>query len=130
MRGRAVHGASTGAEPKLILARALTAAFFPVGWALSWLGRPGKLLPYFLPYAARHHRGRGRLRRQWHYCVLDTFDWYGPRHESPQTEQEVVEAMKKAGLDPVKRMQARGYGDRWHAASVLPASDSNIGSWC
>lgn len=95
-------------ERKLALARALTAAFFPVGWALSWLGRPGEVLSYFLPYAARHHRGRGSLRRQWHYCVLDTFDWYGPRYESPQTEQDVVEAMKKAGLNPVRRTHARG----------------------
>jgi SAM-dependent methyltransferase len=96
------------AERKLVLSRGLTLAFFPMGWVLSWLGGLGEKLSYFLPYAARHHRGRGSLRRQWQYSLLDTFDWYGPQYESPQRERDVVETMKKAGLENVKRIPTRG----------------------
>jgi SAM-dependent methyltransferase len=90
------------------MARALTAAFFPVGWALSWFGRPGQVASYFLPYACRHHHGRGDLRRQWDYSVMDTYDWYGPKYELSQTDPDVRQAMTAAGLKNVRRLPARG----------------------
>ncbi len=93
---------------KLSLSRFLTAAFFPAGWALSWFGRPGQILSYFLPYAARHHLGRGDWARQWHYSVMDTFDWYGPRYELTQREEDVVRTMVECGLAGVRRLPARG----------------------
>ncbi len=93
---------------KLRMSRALTAMLFPLGWLLSWLGRPGQLASYFLPYACRHHLGRGSWRRQWDYCVMDTFDWYGPKYELSQTENDVVSAYRSAGLVGVRRTQARG----------------------
>jgi SAM-dependent methyltransferase len=93
---------------KLRLARILTALFFPFGWLFSWLGRPGQLVSYFLPYACRHHLGRGSWRRQWDYCVMDTFDWYGPRYELSQTEGDVKKAYRSAGLTDIRRTGARG----------------------
>ena len=62
----------------------------------------------FLPYAARHHHGRGDVLRQWRYSVMDTFDWYGPRYELTQTEEAVRRAMQRAGLTAVRRLAARG----------------------
>jgi SAM-dependent methyltransferase len=93
---------------KLALSRILTAVFFPAGWLLSWFGRTGERVSQFLPYAARHHLGRGSLARQWHYCVMDTLDWYGPEFDLPQSEDEVRRAMARAGLVDVKRLPARG----------------------
>jgi SAM-dependent methyltransferase len=93
---------------KLRMSRALTATLFPLGWLLSWLGRPGQLASYFLPYACRHHLGRGSWRRQWDYCVMDTFDWYGPTYELSQTENDVISAYRSAGLVGIRRTQARG----------------------
>lgn len=93
---------------KLKLARALTAAFFPVGWAISWFGRTGERASQLLPYAARHHLGRGDLRRQWDYSVMDTYDWYGPVYDQPQTADDVMNAMRGAGLVNVRRLDARG----------------------
>ncbi len=100
--------ASWGTLAKLRMSRALTAMFFPLGWLLSWLGRPGQLASYFLPYACRHHLGRGSWQRQWDYCVMDTFDWYGPRYELSQTENDVISAYRSAGLVGIRRIQARG----------------------
>jgi len=93
---------------KLSMSKLLTAFFFPVGWLLSWLGRPGQFASWLLPYAARHHLGRGDLRRQWRYCVLDTFDWYGPEYESRQVESEMRAAMEAGGLANVRRQKTPG----------------------
>jgi SAM-dependent methyltransferase len=95
-------------ERKLKLSRLLTGTFFPAGWTLSWFGRTGERLAQFLPYAARHHLARGNVRRQWDYSVMDTFDWYGPVYDQPQTEKSVIEAMQAAGLINIRRLPARG----------------------
>jgi SAM-dependent methyltransferase len=95
-------------ESKLKLSRLLTVLGFPAGWMLSWFGRTGSRVSQFLPYAARHHLGRGDLRRQWDYSVMDTFDWYGPIYDQPQPEAAVVRVMKETGLINVERLQARG----------------------
>jgi SAM-dependent methyltransferase len=103
---RAVARWST--ESKLRLSRWLTVMGFPVGWTLSWFGRSGSRVSQFLPYAARHHLGRGDLRRQWNYSVMDTFDWYGPVYDQPQAEAAVIRVMKETGLIKVERLPARG----------------------
>lgn len=95
-------------ERKLALARKLTGLGFPLGWCLSWLGRTGEKISYLLPYAARHHLARGSFRQQWEWSVLDTFDWYAPRYEFPQSESDVTQAMRAAGLVKVRRLAARG----------------------
>lgn len=95
-------------ERKLKLSKAITAMFFPLGWAVSWFGRAGEKASHFLPYAARHHHARGNLWLQWDYCVMDTFDWYGPIYETPQRERDLITRMKDAGLMNVRRRRARG----------------------
>jgi len=95
-------------ETKLALARFLTVAGFPLGWGLSWFGRMGERASHFLPYAARHHLGRGDLRRQFDYCVMDTFDWYGPVYDQPQRAGDVMRAMEGAKLVNIRRLPARG----------------------
>ncbi|MHB8734314.1 MAG: class I SAM-dependent methyltransferase [Terriglobales bacterium] len=93
---------------KLRLAQLLTGLCFPLGWLLSWFGRNGERLSQFLPYAARHHLARRSWRGQWEYCILDTYDWYGPKYDQPQSEDEVRRAMQHAGLVDVRRLPARG----------------------
>lgn len=105
---------------KYFLSVLLVALFFPLGWLLSWFGRPGELASHFLPYAARHQRARGNLRRQWEYSLLDTFDWYGPAFDLPQTEADVVEAMRTAGLQQVRRLPARGMAITGQCPSSSP----------
>jgi hypothetical protein len=104
---------------KLELSKIIAAMFFPIGWALSWFGRAGEKASHFLPYAARHHHARGDLRLQWDYCVMDTFDWYGPVFERPQSEQNLVARMKEAGLTNVRRRPARGMAVIGEAPSDL-----------
>jgi len=96
-------------EKKVLLAQVLTSLFFPLGWLLSWLGSTGERISLLiLPYAARHHLGRGNLRRQWDYSVMDTIDWYGPLYEQAQSEEAVKGAMRAVGLTDVRRLPARG----------------------
>lgn len=93
---------------KLRIARILTTLFFPLGWLLSWFGRTGDRLSVFLPYAARHRQGRGNLRRQWEYSVMDTFDWYGPMYDQWQRDPDVRRTMQESGLVNIHRTKARG----------------------
>ncbi|HEY4308552.1 MAG TPA: class I SAM-dependent methyltransferase [Pirellulales bacterium] len=95
-------------KSKLLMSRMLTTLFFPIGWILSWMGRFGERLSVFLPYATRHVRGRGNLRRQWEYSVMDTFDWYGPMYDQWQREPDVRRAMTESGLVDIRRTPARG----------------------
>jgi hypothetical protein len=95
-------------QRRLLLSRALTASFFPLGWALSWLGLHGQRISQMLPYAARHHLGRGNVRRQWDYCVMDTLDWYGPEFDLPQRQPDVEQALAAAGLVEIRRLPVRG----------------------
>jgi SAM-dependent methyltransferase len=95
-------------ERKLMFSKAITAMFFPLGWSLSWFGRVGERASHFLPYAARHHFARGDWERQWKYCVMDTFDWYGPLYEKPQRERDLVNRMKDVGLVNVRRQPTPG----------------------
>lgn len=100
--------ANWSSHTKLGMARLLTGLFFPIGWMLSWLGRPGEIASYFLPYACRHHLARGDLGRQWDYCVMDTYDWYGPKYEIAQTESDLIATCVAVGLKDVRRLPARG----------------------
>jgi SAM-dependent methyltransferase len=95
-------------EKKLAFAKFVVALGFPVGWVMSWFGRTGQRLSIFLPYAARHQRGRGSLRRQWQYSVMDTFDWYGPMYDDWQRDPDVRKAMTDAGLVDIHRTSALG----------------------
>jgi SAM-dependent methyltransferase len=107
-------------ERKFNVSRLITAMFFPVGWALSWFGRPGETASHFLPYAARHHHARGDLQLQWDYCVMDTLDWYGPVYEKPQRARDLITRMKQAGLTNVRRQPARGMAVVAEAPANLP----------
>jgi hypothetical protein len=100
--------AGQSTKRKFSVSRWLVALFFSVGWGFSWFGRLGERASHFLPYAARHHLARGDFRRQWDYCVMDTFDWYGPAYDNPQREVDVITAMRQAGLINVARRPARG----------------------
>jgi SAM-dependent methyltransferase len=107
---------------KLALSKSLTAAFFSVGWTLSWFGRAGEKASHFLPYAARHHLARGSFARQWDYCVMDTFDWYGPAYDLPQSETDLLKSMKSLGLTDVRRRAARGMAVTGEAPAIGRAS--------
>jgi SAM-dependent methyltransferase len=102
----ATRGCTLGFKEKL--AFGLTLLFFPLGWSLSWLGRFGEKASHLLPYAARHHLGRGDFGRQWKYSLLDTIDWYGPAYDLPQSQVDVESAMRVAGLVEIRRTPARG----------------------
>jgi SAM-dependent methyltransferase len=111
---------------KLALSRSFTVMFFPLGWTLSWFGRAGERASQFLPYAARHHLARGDFALQWDYCVMDTFDWYGPVYERPQREPDLVNRMKNVGLTNVHRRPARGMAVTGDAPSSLQSIVSRL----
>ena len=78
------------------LSRALVRVFFPLTRLLSRV-RYLRFANHFLPIAATHHAELTR-EQQYRWTLLDTFDWYGPRHEKRQHHRDVITLLDKAGL--------------------------------
>lgn len=84
---------------------------------LNHLPLIGSLLRLLLPVS--HHPN-------WRWRVLDTFDWYSPRHQSKHTYPEVFRWFRSAGLDDIDLMSppicVRGRRPRQEPASPPVAS--------
>lgn len=80
----------------LALSRALVAVFFPLTRLLSRI-RYVRFANHFMPIAATHFAELSR-EQQYRWTLLDTFDWYGPRHERRQDHREVTALLEAAGL--------------------------------
>ncbi len=80
----------------LALSRALVAVFFPLTRLLSRL-RYVRFANHVMPIAATHFAELTR-EQQYRWTLLDTFDWYGPRHERRQDHREVTALLEDAGL--------------------------------
>lgn len=59
-------------------------------YKIPLLGNIGKML-FVIP-----------MWKNWRWRVLDTFDWYSPKHQSKHTHWEVFEWFKKAGLSDIE----------------------------
>ncbi len=78
------------------LSRALVGIFFPMTRLLSRI-RYIRFANHFVPIAATHHAELTR-EQQYRWTLLDTFDWYGPRHELRQDHRKVMALLEDAGL--------------------------------
>jgi SAM-dependent methyltransferase len=111
-------------EQNLRLAHALTAAFFPLGAALSRLPFL-HVLTGVLPIAVVHDK-RLSIKQEYLWTLLDTFDWYGPRYEIRQDHRQVVRLLEELGLAEVKGRwgvaTARAVEQPSSAASATAAS--------
>ncbi len=83
----------------LALSRALVRIFFPMTRLLSRI-RYIRFANHFVPIAATHPAELTR-EQQYRWTLLDTFDWYGPRHEQRQDHREVTALLEDAGLADV-----------------------------
>ena len=102
-------------EQNLRLAHALTAAFFPLGAALSRLPYL-RALTGVLPIAVVHDK-RLSLKQEYLWSLLDTFDWYGPRYEIRQDHRKVARLLEELGLVEVK--------GRWGVATARSAEQAS-----
>ncbi len=80
----------------LALSRTLVGIFFPMTRLLSRI-RYIRFANHFVPIAATHPAELTR-EQQYRWTLLDTFDWYGPRHEKRQDHRKVTALLKDAGL--------------------------------
>ena len=80
----------------LALSRALVGLFFPMTRLLSRI-RYIRFANHFMPIAATHPAELTR-EQQYRWTLLDTFDWYGPRHEQRQDHRKVMALLENAGL--------------------------------
>jgi len=80
----------------LALSRALVRIFFPTTRLLSRI-RYIRFANHFVPIAATHPVELTR-EQQYRWTLLDTFDWYGPRHEKRQDHRKVTALLEDAGL--------------------------------
>lgn len=86
-------------ERTLLLAQALTAAFFPVGMAMNRLPPLRAFFPA-LPIAFIDHPDLS-LKQNYTWALLDTFDWYSPAYEQRQDYREVAKLLSRAGMQDI-----------------------------
>lgn len=80
----------------LALCRGLVAGLFPLSRALSGI-RKVRIINHFLPICSSHDASLSR-DQQYAWTLLDTFDWYGPRHEIRQKHADVALLLQQCGL--------------------------------
>jgi 2-polyprenyl-3-methyl-5-hydroxy-6-metoxy-1,4-benzoquinol methylase len=95
---RALLGAIRGAMPVL----------FPVTEVAFRIPVVGRALRFAIPIANYVHERQLTVRQRYAWAVLDTFDMLAPRYDQPQTEADVVAAMRAAGVDEICRTPAGG----------------------
>ncbi|MBR9973411.1 methyltransferase domain-containing protein [Magnetospirillum sulfuroxidans] len=81
------------------LCKAMVAALFPLSRALAGI-RKIRIINHFLPICASHAPSLSR-DQQYAWTLLDTFDWYGPRHEIRQDHRVVAALLASCGLQNV-----------------------------
>lgn len=83
-----------------IVRRALP-ALLPVSNAVGQIPRVGRRLRHAIPVA--NYRGEFDLSaeqlREW--AVLDTFDWFSPRYDQPQSAEDLLAWFREGGLSNV-----------------------------
>lgn len=89
------------------LSAGLACLFFPAAVILSLLPGARKLQP-FLPISSRLHWGKLSLRQAWDWTLLDTFDSYSASFEHNQREEDVRSALAEAGVQDIRRTEAKG----------------------
>ena len=90
--------------------RAYAPYLLPVSQALGRLpplGPPHNLVERVLPVANRHDVPGLSAEAVLEWSVLDTFDWYSPRFDQPQTWEAVQAVLSKAGFE-YHRTRRRG----------------------
>lgn len=83
----------------LALSKALVAVLFPLSRVLSGI-RKVRILNHFLPICSSHDPSLTQ-DQQYAWTLLDTFDWYGPRHEIRQNHDRVAALLAECGLKNV-----------------------------
>lgn len=82
----------------------LTLLLWPVWYPLSFLGKIGRALLYFLPVAARSYVGIGyRLTKHFRCVWLDTFDMYSPAYDAPQPAKRVRRILRECGIEEIHK---------------------------
>jgi SAM-dependent methyltransferase len=91
------------------LVSGLVEVFLPVARAANRLPNPVRhLVLRSLPIAVYLDRYdlSPQMQREW--SLLDTLDWYSPRHDHPQRYEDVARALRSAGARTVERRSVPG----------------------
>jgi SAM-dependent methyltransferase len=91
------------------LASGLVGAFLPVAYRASRLPRPiRRVVLRTLPIAVYLDQLDlpAEMQREW--SLLDTLDWYSPKHDHPQRFHDVAGALRESGARRVDRRQVPG----------------------
>jgi ubiquinone/menaquinone biosynthesis C-methylase UbiE/uncharacterized protein YbaR (Trm112 family) len=90
--------------------------FVPIFYPLSWLvGKLpyGYLLKRVIPvadplyyYKLENTNVNFSYRKHLEWSLLDTFDWFSPEHDHPQTEEKVYKMIKNAGISDIEVLKA------------------------
>jgi SAM-dependent methyltransferase len=80
----------------------------PLSMKLSSIPRAGQYLARMVPVANHRHLGLKDEEIQRNWSVLDTFDWFAPRYEQPQTRRRLERWVKDLELSEASIVRHRG----------------------
>jgi SAM-dependent methyltransferase len=81
---------------------------FPLTEVLFRVPLAGRIFQFVIPVANYTGERNLTMGQRYRWAILDTFDMLSPAYDQPQTEPEVVDALRHAGLVEVHRREAAG----------------------
>ena len=95
---------------KILLA--LIYCMMPILWPLTEvlfrLPVLGRLFRFLIPIANYVEKPELSWKQRYQWAVLDTFDMLAPHYDQPQKEADVVNVLKDAGVDQIRRLNNPG----------------------
>jgi 2-polyprenyl-3-methyl-5-hydroxy-6-metoxy-1,4-benzoquinol methylase len=97
-------------RPAVLLAaiRGAMPIVFPLSEAAFRIPAAKRLLRAAIPVANYVDQRALTLKQRYAWAVMDTFDMLAPRYDRPQTEADVVDAMRGAGIRDIERPASAG----------------------
>jgi SAM-dependent methyltransferase len=100
-------------NPKLFsFLRIIVPILYPLSWVVGKLPY-GHLLKRLIPvadplyyYEIENTNVSFSYSRHLEWSLLDTFDWFSPEHDNPQTHEKVQEMMKNANMNSIEILKA------------------------
>jgi SAM-dependent methyltransferase len=82
--------------------------FFPLTNVLFRIPFAGRLFMFAIPVANYVHERSLTAQQRYDWAILDTFDMLSPQYDQPRTQQEIEEALSRAGVVELKRLPNAG----------------------
>nr|MDQ2936990.1 class I SAM-dependent methyltransferase [Acidobacteriota bacterium] len=101
---------------------------FPITNVLFRLPLAGRVFMFAIPVANYVHERSLTAAQRYDWAILDTFDMLSPQYDQPRTQGEIEEALGRAGIVNLKRLDNSGVnviGEKGATAASISVPQPN-----